>query len=578
MLEKIIITNFRCYEKTTVNFNGSTILVGKNNAGKSTLIEALKILSTVSRTYKTARFVAPPEWVGDERSKGITPNLVNMNIADHGIFNIYGNPPAIIEGFFSNGTSIRAYVGEELAIFAVIYDECGIAIKSGAETKRVHIPTIEVLPQISAVLDNEKIIQKSTVDNNRFTRLASRNFRNQLFYYDESYPIFKELVESTWETLQVKPVEAYFVDEGRILQFFVRVNNFEAEIAWMGHGLQMWIQTMWFVSQCPSDSIIVLDEPDVYMHADLQRRLVRLLMPKFAQVVIATHSLEIIEEVPSDYIVPIDSRKPELNPIGDDSSLQLMTQELNGSLNIDLARMYVSNSFIVWDSDEISRKILSAFQSILYPDDLHPLITLPKAFINGWECWSTVTSLSEIFSQSQMPVDLYCIFDSGFHTKEEINRLMSEAQDKNIDLHIWSKNEIENFVVNADVIYRYICKNKRRGSISHEELESKIDEIVSEMKVDTLTGLTTSVQKSSDIGYSEAIDRAVKELDLRWGSPYSIISGKSFFNRLSRWMQDCFDITISARQLVPYFKPNEVPDEIDLVITRIMNKVGKRRD
>ena len=577
MLEKIIITNFRCYEKTTINFNGSAILVGKNNAGKSTLIEALKILSTVSRKYKTARFVAPPEWVEDERSKGITPNLVNMNIADHGIFNMYGNPPAIVEGYFTNGTSIKAYVGDELAIFAVIYDDCGIAIKSGAEAKRVDIPTIEVLPQISAVLDNEKVIQKSTVDNNRFTRLASRNFRNQLFYYEDSYPVFKELVESTWETLQVKPVEAYFVDEGRILQFFVRVNNFEAEIGWMGHGLQMWIQSMWFVSQCPRDSIIVLDEPDVYMHADLQRRLVRLLMPKFAQVVIATHSIEIIEEVPSDCIVPIDSRKLELRPIGDEASLQLMTQELNGSLNIDLARMYVSKSFIVWDSDETSRKILSAFQSILYPEDLHPLITLPKAFINGWESWSTVTSLSEIFAQSEMPVDLYCIFDSGFHTKEEIGRLVSQAKDRNIDLHIWSKNEIENFVINAEVIYRYICKNKRRGSISLEDLEAKIEEIVSEMKVDTLTGLTASIQKFLDMEHSEAINRAVKELDIRWNSPYCIISGKNFFNRLSRWTQDCFDLTISARQVVPFFTADEVPDEVARVIIRVMDKVGNKR-
>lgn len=573
MLEKIVISNFRCYEKTTISFNGSAILVGKNNAGKSTLIEALKILSTVSRKYKTARFVSPPEWVDDERYKGITPNLVNMNIADHGIFNMYGNPPAIVEGFFTNGTSIKAYVGEGLAIFAVIYDHSGIAIKSTTEAKRINIPTIEVLPQISAVLDNEKVIQKSTVDNNRFTRLASRNFRNQLFYYDDSYPSFKELVESTWETLQVKPVEAYYVDEGRILQFFVRVNNFEAEIGWMGHGLQMWIQTMWFVSQCPSDSIIVLDEPDVYMHADLQRRLVRLLMPKFAQVVIATHSLEIIEEVSSDYIIPIDSRKMELHPIGDESSLQLMTQELSGSLNIDLARMYVSKSFIIWDSDETSRKILSAFQSILYPDDLHPLITLPKAFINGWESWSTVISLSEVFTQSKMPVNLYCIFDSGFHTKEEINRLVFNSKDRNIDLHIWSKNEIENFLINSEVIYRYICKNKRRGYIAFEELESKIDEIVSEMKVDTLTGITTSIQKFSEVEHSEAIDKAVEELNLRWCDPYSIISGKNFFNRLSRWMQDCFGITISARQLVPYFSVDEVPDEIVHVITWIINKV-----
>ena len=40
---------------------------------------------------------------------------------------------------------------------------------------------IEVLPQISAVLDSEKVIKKATVDGNKATRLASRNFRNQLF-------------------------------------------------------------------------------------------------------------------------------------------------------------------------------------------------------------------------------------------------------------------------------------------------------------------------------------------------------------------------------------------------------------
>ena len=572
MIEKIKITNFRCYENTTINFKGSSILVGKNNAGKSTLIEALKILSSVSRKYKTARFVIPPRWVENERCKGISPNLVNMNIADHGIFNMYGNPPAIIEGYFINGTSIKAYVGDRLEIFAVVYDENGEPIKSSSDAKKVKIPNIEVLPQISAVLDNEKVIQKITVDNNRFTRLASRNFRNQLFYYKEAFPLFKELVESTWERLKVMPVEAYMLDEGRMLDFFVRVNNFEAEIAWMGHGLQMWIQTMWFISQCPYDSIVVLDEPDVYMHADLQRRLVRLLMPKFTQVIIATHSLEIIEEIPSDYIVPIDSTKLDLRPIGDETILHRVTSELKGSFNIDLARMYVSNRFIILDSDETSRKILSAFQSILYPEDIHPIINLPKAFINGWDSWNTVTSLSEVFKNSKLPVSLCCVFDSGFHTKERIRNLNLQAKSWNVDLHIWSKNSIENYVINHDVIFRYISKNKRRGQLSQEELSLKIDEIVSNMKVDTLNGLTKTIQQSSNDDISIILDRAMQELEMRWNSPYNIISGRNFFNRLSLWTQDCFDITISARQLVPYFNREEVPNEIISVIARIMDK------
>lgn len=573
MLKTLTIKNFRCYEDTIINFDGTAILVGKNNAGKSTMIEALKIISTVSRKYRTARYITPPEWVGENViSRGISPNLENMNIADHGIFYLYGLPPAIIEAYFTNGTSIKAFVGEGLSIFAVIYSEEGLAIKSKSEANHIFIPTIEVLPQISAVLDNEKIIQKTTVDNNRFTRLASRNFRNQLYYYKESFPVFKELVESTWERLQVKPIESFFLDDGRMLQFFVRVNSFEAEIGWMGHGLQMWIQTMWFVSQCSKDAIVVLDEPDVYMHADLQRRLVRLLTPRFSQVVIATHSLEIIEEVPSNCIIPIDSHKAELYPIGDEKALSTLTRDLNGSMNIDLARMYISNTFIVWDGDETSRKILSAFQSILYPDELYPLITFPKAFIHGWENWDTVMSLTESFAQSNLPIQLCCIFDSGYHTIEEIAKMNVIAKDSNIDLHIWSKNEIENFVINDNVIYRYISQHKRRGSISQKDVSSKIDDIVSEMKMETLNGFTNHLKKVSDMDYSSVVESAIRETDKRWNNPSDIISGRNFFNRLSRWTQDEFGITINAHQLIQLFSVNEVPNEISCLIRKFVER------
>lgn len=364
------------------------------------MIEALKIISSVTRKYKSLRYTYAPDWLPDVRAIGVSPNVENMNISDRGIFNMYGEPPAIIDAEFSNGTSIKAYVGLDLDVFAVIYDEDGSPVQSAKEAGWVDIPVIEVLPQITAVLDNEKVIKKQTVDGNRSTRLASRNFRNQLYYYDDAFPQFKKLVETTWETLQVKPVESYFSEGSRILQFFVRVGGFEAEIGWMGHGLQMWIQTMWFVSQCQKNSVVILDEPDVYMHADLQRRLVRLLTPMFRQLIIATHSIEIIEESPSEYIIPVDSKKKVIRPIGDEEALQKLVAHIGSPLNIDLARLFVSHRFMIWEGDETSRKILSAFQSILYPEELHPLITYPKAYVNGWEDWDKVRAITEVFSST----------------------------------------------------------------------------------------------------------------------------------------------------------------------------------
>lgn len=570
MIRQLNITNFRCYEKTSIFFNGTSILVGRNNAGKSTMIEALKIISSVTRKYRILRFIAPPEWVPKENNNGVSPNVENMNISDRGIFNMYGNPPAIIEAIFTNGSSIKAYVGEGLDIFAIITDEYGCQVRNSKEAKCVDIPVIEVLPQISAVLDSEKVIKKATVDGNRSTRLASRNFRNQLFYYGEAFPTFQKLAEATWEGLQVKPVESIFADEGRILQFFVRVHDFEAEISWMGHGLQMWVQTMWFISQCPSNAIVVLDEPDVYMHADLQRRLVRLITPMFSQLIVATHSLEIIEEVSSDCIIPIDSHKRNVKPIGDEVPLQHLSEELGSPLNIDLARLFVSNRFIVWDGDDSGRKILSAFQSVLYPQDLHPIITFPKAFVEGWNGWKKAVTIADVFSVNRMNVQLYCIFEGGYHTMDEIHERRVDAREKKINLHVWDKKEIENYAINPDVIFRYLFTCKRKGEITMEMLKGKINEIVAGMKDEVLNGIAAEIQRNTSGMNEEAMEDAWEELNNRWIQPLDIILGRRFFINLSMWTQENYGVSVSARQVIPFFKPEEVPYEVQIVISAIM--------
>lgn len=570
MIRQLNITNFRCYEKTSIFFNGTSILVGRNNAGKSTMIEALKIISSVTRKYRTLRFIAPPEWVPKENNNGVSPNVENLNISDRGIFNMYGNPPAIIEAIFTNGSSIKAYVGEGLDIFAIITDEYGCQVRNSKEAKCVGIPVIEVLPQISAVLDSEKVIKKATVDGNRSTRLASRNFRNQLFYYGEAFPTFQKLAEATWEGLQVKPVESIFADEGRILQFFVRVHDFEAEISWMGHGLQMWVQTMWFISQCPSNAIVVLDEPDVYMHADLQRRLVRLITPMFSQLIVATHSLEIIEEVSSDCIIPIDSHKRNVKPIGDEVPLQHLSEELGSPLNIDLARLFVSNRFIVWDGDDSGRKILSAFQSVLYPQDLHPIITFPKAFVEGWNGWKKAVTIADVFSVNRMNVQLYCIFEGGYHTMDEIHERRVDAREKKINLHVWDKKEIENYAINPDVIFRYLFTCKRKGEITMEMLKGKINEIVAGMKDEVLNGIAAEIQRNTSGMNEEAMEDAWEELNNRWIQPLDIILGRRFFINLSMWTQENYGVSVSARQVIPFFKPEEVPYEVQIVISAIM--------
>ena len=135
---------------------------------------------------------------------------------------------------------------------------------------------------------------------------ASLHFRNQLNLYPEYFEEFRQLARNTWPGLTIRELEGRNGNPRDVLALFVQDNDFVAEVAWMGHGLQMWLQTMWFLVRSKDSSTIILDEPDVYMHADLQRKLIRLLRDQTRQVIVATHSIEIMAEVEAQDILIVN--------------------------------------------------------------------------------------------------------------------------------------------------------------------------------------------------------------------------------------------------------------------------------
>ena len=574
MINKLIIKNFRCYENTTISLQSTSILVGRNNAGKSTLIEALKVIATVVRKYQNAQYMRPPEWVPNETDNGIMPSMENQGISDRGLFYMYGNAPAIIEAFFSNGCVIKAFIGDELSVFALIINKDGSPVRNNREAKQLSLPSVEVLPQISVLQQREKVLEQKTVLQNLSTRLSSRHFRNQLKLFPEKYPRFKAIVESTWEGLQVNPLETIFIDGVQLLQFFVRNNSFEAEIAWMGHGLQMWVQCMWFISQCQKESIVILDEPDVYMHADLQRRLIRLVEPMFSQLIIATHSIEIMEEVLPECIIPIDNKQKNIKSVGSHELLQRFVEGMGSSFNLDLARLFISKRFMIWEGPDSDRLLLSKFEGLLYPRELHSISSYPKSSVEGWGGWSRAMAVAKIFNSNKINIKCYCIFDSDYHTIEEIEERKQEAIRHYINLHIWERKEIENYVINPDVILRYILDKKRKGKVTVEILQNKMNEIVEDMRCEVHDSIATYIQDKSrstnnPLSYTTVNKLASERMTQIWHKPYDVVSGKSFLKKLSFWTSREYGITFQALNLVPYFKLEEIPEEIIDVITTI---------
>lgn len=87
-------------------------------------------------------------------------------------------------------------------------------------------------------------------------------------------------------------------------------DGFVAEAANYGHGLQMWLQIIWFLARTDSKSIVILDEPDVYVHLEQQAKLMDLLRGRFEQCILSTHAVTIIEACSDSEVMRLNRALP----------------------------------------------------------------------------------------------------------------------------------------------------------------------------------------------------------------------------------------------------------------------------
>lgn len=414
MLESIQLENFRRFNNHLVRFRPTTIIVGANNAGKSTIVEAIRLVSLVANRHGRLNFGPPPDWVTDPTAGiGVSPSLRDLNINLATAVNAAGEPPARIRATFSRGETVDIFVNDDDRVFASVWTSRGHLISSKSQATTNPLPRLAVQPQITPLMLHEKLLDDRTVRRGLDSPLASQHFRNQIrLLYESNFLDFCKLSEDTWPTLQIRELLQGHGDIDE-LQLLVRDRAFVGEVGNMGHGLQMWLQIMWFLTRNSSAPTIVLDEPDVYMHPDLQRRLIQRLRAGTSQILVATHSVEIMAEVEPTDVLVIDSDLPESPWASDVAGVQGAIDLIGGVHNLDLARLVSARRFLIVEGDDID--LLRRPYARLFPD-ADALDTLPKLAVAGWTGWQRAIGAATALRQgSGDRVTSYCIFDSDFH-------------------------------------------------------------------------------------------------------------------------------------------------------------------
>jgi predicted ATP-dependent endonuclease of OLD family len=577
-LMKLELGNFKCFEQHTIFFCETTIMIGENNAGKSTVVEALRILGLACHRLKSISVYRNiPNWLFDIKHssvKGIMISSKNIDVELEQVFTGYGNPPASIKAYFDNKLIIEIYIHSEDELFAILYSGRK-TINSRVKALELGAPNVFVLPQISPLNRRENYVTEETIQRNKFSKRTSGNFRSILYDNKDTneYRYFQRVLEETWNGVRIYALEKS--DNTMYLQ--LREREFVTEIYYMGHGVQMWLQTMWFITCAGKDAIIVLDEPDVYMHADLQRKLIRLLKGNYSQTIIATHSVEIMSEVQPNEILIINRKEKESIFAENYPVVQAAISGMGSIHNINLSRMLNNKKYMFVEGKD--KDILSIFYDKIYKDNSVPLDHITSVITGGWGSWNLQKINAKKLLAEMRELKIFFLYDRDYHTQEEIGERMDDAQKNNILIHIWERKEIENYLIIPKAIARVIKKRNESLDLEQlsEEIKSLINTICESLKdatldkiVDSLKHIKIHQHKEYSTIKSEIKPKFEKDWKI-YENKISLISGKELISTLSEECKIKFGVSFGIKQIASSINSTEIPIEVKSFLDMIKN-------
>ena len=218
-------------------------------------------------------------------------------------------------------------------------------------------------------------------------------------------------------------------------------------------------------------------------------------------------------------------------------AVQRVFDYIGSTHNIQLARLWTSRRFLLVEGKDI--RLLKQIQNTLFPDSQEPFDTIPNMSIGGWGGWNLAVGTSMVLKNAGgQEIITYCILDSDYHTAEQIDERQEEAKRRGVQLHIWTRKEIENYLLVPAAIYRFISSRIENSTIPPDvnKIVEQIDSIVENSKDGILDAIATEYLAQNKAGGVSLANRLARQkIENAWKTQegrLSIVSGKKVITEL----------------------------------------------
>jgi len=274
MISSIYFENFKILEKFSISLKEFNILVGVNNSGKSTILDALRILQGAYRFASRYN----PQHVNLPNGRTVMgweiPDI-SIPILLENIQTNFSDEPAIIKYRFTKSKFLNIYFFRNRQTI-LSFDIDGVQPRTAGAFKKKYNFKLAIVPTLAPFEIEEDIVDNQYLKRWGGSRRASRLFRNIWYQDKEFFNEFKNIVEETWLGMSISLPEKQNMFSKRLTMFF-QESRITREICWAGFGFQVWLQLLTHIIKNKNADIIVVDEPEIYLHPDLQHKILQIL-------------------------------------------------------------------------------------------------------------------------------------------------------------------------------------------------------------------------------------------------------------------------------------------------------------
>jgi ABC-type arginine transport system ATPase subunit len=463
MLTKLTVRNFKLFADAEIELGERVVLIGPNNAGKTSALQAMALWDIGVKRWLEKRGSGEVP----EKRPGVTINRRDLIAVPVPVANLLWRDLHVREGVRENGKTRTQNILIEILVEGINQGKpwtCGFEFDYAneesfycrplrtVEGRRMEVPDhltylrLAYLPPMSGLAPREDRLEMGAVNvrlGEGRTAEVLRNLCWQVWESDGSAGKWQRIVEKMKSLFGITLDEPRYVKErGEIVMSFRVRSGVSLDLSSSGRGQQQTLLLLAHMAVHPG-SVLLLDEPDAHLEILRQRQIYQLLTEQAAetnsQIVAASHSEVILNEAADRDVVIAFVGKP--HRIDDRGS-----QVLKALKEIGFEHYYLAEEtgWVLYLEGSTDLAILRAFAERLN----HPTKDLLERPFVHYVANQPRKAQEHFYALREAKNDLV-----GIAIYDRLDQ--APPADPNLAQVMWQRRELENYLCQKETLLAY---------------------------------------------------------------------------------------------------------------------------